>query len=265
MAEGRGWLWLLGLGAAGGIAYAVGSSTQKTPAKTTTTPTAKDKCDQLAKDAGDIISHATADDIPQLSDLLAKAQALGSDCKGVADMILAKLKDLGAKSPGDTTKDTTTGHSYKIIHGLGTVPSANSGDMLIVALQDEKNNVYVTPISYTGGGHSIFEKTLADLAVTKFKSQLSKSGITPSAFTTTLGTAVGLASVTIGAPPDLADGSGFAITIPGDVLWVVTAEQMKSDIGGEQIAPKPSPSPKASMGGWDDFGKKRRTNVNVYG
>lgn len=206
---------------------------KSSPAKTTitTTTTTGGDCVDKASDcvalvacASPILAKATAADTVALTKMISKASGLG--CTGLVDQISKTLAGFGLGGGGVKTTLPDGTAKYSIVHDIGLVPGAASGDMLIVALTDAaKSAKYITPLIYSLVGSrlmGVYEKTLANIAVDKFK---EKAGPFMSMF--------GEGIIVMGPPPDLDNGSSFDLSLagfasPGDVVATVTAAQMKS-------------------------------------
>ena len=221
-------------------------------------------CKVLSDCAGKLLPTAKASDLPTLGKILSRANDLG--CTDVQKLVQATINDLSTTviskgTPGSILTGTGTGTGtggapgktaagYTLVQNDGTVSSAASGDVLIVAIRDKSNTkTYVIPLSYSGGegasaGPASFNNTISDVALKKAKAQPGFAAATA---------ALGIFGVTFGAPSDLPNGTSFNVNFSsssgaGDVLTIVTAKQLSSDVTGEGIS---------------EFGRQEQANANV--
>ena len=218
-------------------------------------------CKALSDCASKILPTAAASDLPTLGKILQKANDLG--CTDVAKQVQATINSLSttviksAGSPGSiltgSGTDTTgapgkTAAGYTLVQNDGTVSSAASGDVLIVAIR-KADKTYVIPLSYSGSegasaGPASFNNTISDVALKKAQAQPGFAAATA---------ALGIFGVTFGAPSDLPNGTSFNVNFSsssgaGDVLAIVTAKQLSSDVTGEGIS---------------EFGRQDQASANV--
>ena len=221
-------------------------------------------CKALSDCAGKLLPSAKASDLPTLGKILQRANDLG--CTDVQKQVQATINALSttgistgpAGGPGSILTGTGSGGTdpspgkmaagYTLVQNDGTVSSAASGDVLIVAIR-KADKTYVIPLSYSGSegasaGPASFNNTISDVALAKAKAQPGFAAATA---------ALGIFGVTVGAPSDLPNGTSFNVNFSsssgaGDVLAIVTAKQLSSDVTGEGIS---------------EFGRQDQANANV--
>ena len=221
-------------------------------------------CKALSDCAGKLLPTAKASDLPTLGKILSKANDLG--CTDVQKQVQATINSLsttviatgpaggpgailtGTGSGGTDPSPGKTAAGYTLVQNDGTVSSAAPGDVLIVAIQ-KTDKTYVIPLSYSGSegasaGPASFNNTISDVALAKAKAQPGFAAATA---------ALGIFGVTFGAPSDLPNGTSFNVNFSsssgaGDVLAIITAKQLSSDVTGEGIS---------------EFGRQDQANANV--
>jgi hypothetical protein len=122
---------------------------------------------------------------------------------------------------------------FTLVDKIGPLIGANDYDMLITVAKSSDGKYYLLPLTWSASDSTAtFERTLAAVAISKFKAQLAKTGVDIATLLPS--------STILDMPAGLADGTKFKINfanpltfVPGMVVGIVTAEQMRLGVAGE--------------------------------